>query len=461
MALMPDATPTLPLRTKLLYATSNVGSEALTRSRSLWLVYYYAPPADAGLPTLLPAIWIGVILAVGRLLGAFDEILVGYVSDRTNSRWGRRIPYIVAGAPLLAVFSFLVFTPPPDTGTAATAIYLFFVLELLFLFSTITGGPYEALLPQIASTSKERVSLQAIRVCLGIAGTAIGLVGSDLLVNHFGFRVMALTMAALALGCRYVGVAGVWKRARQTQTPVRIPIREALRATFTNVPFRVLLPTIVLFAIAFELLQAGMPFYAHAVVPDGSWLKPRVLLAIAIMAAVASVPLFSRIAHRKSKRAAYRASLLAAALAFPLLGIAGLLPGIPQEIQILVATALMGAPIGAHFLFPIPLTADVIDQDSARTKVRREATFLGAASFAERTATSIAPLLLVLLRLLGDTHGHTLGIRLVFPLAGAILLAAYLLFRRYDVPDDVRDRVAPQIEQPAATALPPPALAGA
>jgi len=136
--------------------------------------------------------------------------------------------------------------------------------------------------------------------------------------------------------------------------------------------------------------------------------------------------------------------MLAAALAFPLLAVAGLFPVVPPSVQLLVATALIGAPIGAHFLFPVPLTADVIDDDSRRTGQRREATYLGASSFVERTATAFAPLLVVLLRLLGDTRGHTLGVRLVGVLAGVVMLAAYLLFRAYDLPDDVLDRVQPE-----------------
>lgn len=104
----------------------------------------------------------------------------------------------------------------------------------------------------------------------------------------------------------------------------------------------------------------------------------------------------------------------------------------------------MGAPIGANFLFPVPLTADVIDHDSAATELRREATYLGTSSFVQRTATAVAPLLIVLLRLLGDTRGHTLGVRLVGPIAGVILLAAYLIFRAYDLPDEVLARLQPE-----------------
>jgi len=351
----------LPLRTKLLYATSNVGNEALSRSRSLWLLYYYAPPADAHLHTFLPGIAVGVLLAAGAVVGALDQVVVGYFSDRTRSRWGRRIPYVVAGTPLWGLFAFLLFIPPPDAGNAATAVYLFFMLELLFLFATVAGSPYEALLPELASSNADRVSLQAIKVYLGLAGTAIGLVGSDFLVHEVGFRTMGLVMAALAVSCRYVGIAGVWPRAKLSQTPATLGFREALRSTFTNAPFRTLLPTVVLFGVAFELLQGVIPFYAHAVVGDDGWLTSRWLLTAAIVAAVACVPLFARFAGRTSKRRAYRSSMLAAALTFPLLGIAGLLPGIPGQVQILVAAILVGAPIGAHFLFPIPLTADVID----------------------------------------------------------------------------------------------------
>ena len=68
-----------------------------------------------------------------------------------------------------------------------TAVYVFFMLEFYALFSTLAAGPYEALLPELAPTSPERVSLQAIKVYLGLAGTAIGLVGSTILRDAVGF----------------------------------------------------------------------------------------------------------------------------------------------------------------------------------------------------------------------------------------------------------------------------------
>lgn len=435
---------TIPLRTKLLYGTSRIGSEALGKSSGLWLLYYYAPPSDAHLPTLLPSLAVGALLLVGGVIAALDDAIVGYFSDRTRSRFGRRIPYIVLGAPLWSIFFVLLFTPPPDAGNATTAVYLLLVFEAVSLFSSVVVTPYEALLPEMASSSRERVSLEAIKVYLGVAGTAIGLVLSSALVHTVGFKAMALAIAALALVCQYVAIGGVWERATRSRIPAEIGFWAALRATFRHRAFRVLLPTVVLFGLAFQLLQTDIPFYVHAVVGKHSWLGATVLLVVAIASALVCVPLFARLGRRTSKRHAYRLSMLAAAATFPLLGVAGLLPGIPATVQLLVAVALVGAPIGAHFLFPVPLTADVIDDDSATTALRREATYLGASSFAQRAALAVAPLLVVLLRLLGDTQGHTLGVRLVGPLAGVILLAAYLCFRPYDLPDEVRDRLLPE-----------------
>src|ERR1700758_1801356 len=115
----------LPRRTKALYAASHIGSDALGRSRTLWLLYYYAPPSDAHLPRLLPGFAVALLFAFGSVLGSLDLVIVGYFSDRTRSRWGRRIPYIVVGAPLWSILFVLIFIPPASAGHAVTAVYFF------------------------------------------------------------------------------------------------------------------------------------------------------------------------------------------------------------------------------------------------------------------------------------------------------------------------------------------------
>jgi Na+/melibiose symporter-like transporter len=105
--------------------------------------------------------------------------------------------------------------------------------------------------------------------------------------------------------------------------------------------------------------------------------------------------------------------------------------------------AVVGIPIAGNYLFPATLTADIIDYDSARTGLRREATYYGAQNFVEKTATSVSPLLLALLLLAGRTPDDPLGVRLVGPVAGFVVLLGFFAFRFYRLPDEVPARAAP------------------
>lgn len=450
-------TDALSLRSKVLYASSSLGSEALGQSRGLWLLYYYAPPEDADIEKQLPRLLVVLLLVGARLLDSCADVIVGFWSDRMNTRWGRRIPFIVLATPLWAILSVLLFIPPQGS-TATTALYFFVVLELLFIASTLTGGPYEALLPEIAPRNEDRVKVVGIRVYIGAAGAAIGLAGSGLLIDGIGYRGMAIVLASLALVMRYVGLAGVWNRAKlsRSEEAAAIDFRDAMKTTFSNHYFLLFLPTFVLFQIGFQMLTGLLPFYVNAelgVEKEGRWVA--VLTTVAICSVLISLPFFARYALRTSKRQAYRRALLGAAIAFPLAALPGVVPGIPASVAIVVVMVLVGLPIAGNYLFPATLTADIIDYDSARTGARREATYYGAQNFVEKTATALTPLILGALLFAGDTADNPLGIHLVGPVAGLITLGGYLIFRGYDLPDEVPVRVEPA---PAAvTPTAPPA----
>jgi GPH family glycoside/pentoside/hexuronide:cation symporter len=422
----------LPLRNKLAYAASSLGSEALGQSRGLWLLFYYSDETQ-----LLSVGVVGGLLTAARIVESFDDALVGWWSDRTRSRLGRRIPFILAATPLWALFGFLLFTPP-DSGGVSAAVYLFLVLEAFFLFSTLSGGPYEALLPEIAPTSAERLTIVGMKVYLGALGGGIGLVVSGPLADHVSFQAMALTMAALALAARYVGLAGIWRYASRERPPTAESFRESLRLTFANTSFLRFLPSFVLFQIGFQMLVGTLPFFVNGVLgieEEGDWVAA--LTATAIVTMVVSVPFFGLYARRTSKRQAYSRAMIGAAVLFPLPALAGLLPGVGDRLEIFVAMALVGIPLAGVYLFPATLTADIIDDETARTGLRREATYYCTQNFVEKTATAVAPLALALLLLVGRDEGDTLGIRLVGPAAGLVVLAGWLAFRSYDLPDEI------------------------
>ncbi|HEU0304305.1 MAG TPA: MFS transporter [Gaiellaceae bacterium] len=436
----------LPLRSRLLYASSSLGSEAVGQARGLWLLYFYAPPADADIEQQLPRALVVGLLVAARLIDSADDALVGFWSDRTRSRWGRRIPFIVGATPLWAIFFVLLFMPP-EGSTATTALYFFVVLEVGSIFATLSGGPYEALLPEIAPENEDRVKIVGMRVYFGAAGAAIGLVLASVLKDVIGFRGMAIALASLALVMRYAGLAGVWQRAKASQESADVGFREAMRQTFENRYFLLFLPTFVLFQIGYQMLVGVLPYFVNAELGvdednEGTWVAA--LAAVAIVAVLVSLPLFARYALRTSKRQAYRRAMVGAAVVFPLAALPGLVPGIPAEVALFGLMVLVGLPVAGNYLFPAPLTADIIDYDSTRTGMRREATYYGAQNFVEKTATAIVPLLLLCLLVFGDTADDPLGIHLVGPVAGAIVFGGYLVFRRYDLPDEVPGRAIPE-----------------
>ena len=189
-----------------LNASDGVGSQAVAQTRNLWLLFFLAPPAISGLPTLVPAldlgifqldprVFAGIILTAGRIIEAFDDPMIGWLSDRTKSRWGRRIPFVLFSTPFYGFFFLLLWQLPVGEASFANAVYVFVVLELFFLAVTFSGGPYEALLPEVAQSHTDRMSVVAWQFYFGILGAVLGLVVSDFLKDVFDFRVAAGTVA--------------------------------------------------------------------------------------------------------------------------------------------------------------------------------------------------------------------------------------------------------------------------
>jgi GPH family glycoside/pentoside/hexuronide:cation symporter len=102
-----------------------------------WLPYFYAPPEDSGLTQYVPLAVIGIILAGGRILDAVSDVLIGYLSDRTRSRWGRRKPYIFISTPILFLAFILIWLPPVTGNSPVNAISL--AVVLFFYYWGYTG----------------------------------------------------------------------------------------------------------------------------------------------------------------------------------------------------------------------------------------------------------------------------------------------------------------------------------
>ena len=461
-----------PFRARFFYAANNVSGQVLSQAFALWAIFFYAPPASEdraalvppiGLPDLDlglfalpdelgPRVVLGLTLTLARIAESFDDPIIGYLTDRTKSRWGRRIPYIVLATPWWALLFFLLFAPPFGDGSAGNLLWLVVAVEGYWLASNLSGAPFEALMPHIARTHEDRVSVAAAQLVFGVVGAFIGLSVSSVLVDLAGFGMTALILAAIAFVTRYVALAGCWDYARSDDEPSTPGFARSVRETFSNPQFVAFLPSFIFFRVGQLMLTAWLPFYVAAVLWDveafgfsgaeDEGVFTSALTVLVIVGVLAGIAVVTPIARRTGKARAFRVSMLWSAGALLLLFFAGFVPGVPKLWQAVATVAVAAVPLAGVFMLPGVLIADIVDHDERRTSTRREGMFYGAQNLLEKSASAFAPLIFALVLLAGDSAEEPLGIRLVGPVSAALVLVGWFTFRRYSLDEETPEAEA-------------------
>ncbi len=415
----------LPLRDRVLYASGTLGSQSVMLSAVLWTVFFYSRPGG-----LLPVGFVTGLVFLGRMVDMVTDPLVGHWSDRFRSRWGRRIPFIVWGAPVMALGFALLWMPPQGLSTVALGGYVVLALSLFFAGHTLSGRPYDALLPEITPDPRERTNLSAYRVAMGVGGAVVGLVVSGVLIDRWGFAVMGAALAALALVTRYTSVAGVWRWTDREARSVQMGILEAMRLTLRNRPFRAYLPSFVLLSVGIGLLLMLLPFFVTEVLDRGEvWVSA--VMGVYVAVAVMAVPAVVWLAGRLGRRVVYQRGLLLTGLVMPFLFVVGFLPGVSPLLQVLGAVAILGAVSGALFVFPLVIMADIVDHDETLTSSRREGIYYGVEQGSQKMGIALGTFLFgAILEAFGATAEEPTGLRLIGPVAGVLILIGYAIFRK-------------------------------
>ncbi|MBI4507227.1 MAG: MFS transporter [Chloroflexi bacterium] len=427
----------LPPRGQLLYASGAFGFNVFHQTVTLWLVFFYAPPPDAGRATLVPLAVLGVLLGLGRIIEAFDDPAIGHWSDVTRSRWGRRLPFIVGGTPFLFLAFVLLWLPPVATMPWA-AVYAFVVVQVYYLCATIVHQPYEAVLAEIARAPAERVRVSSWKVTFGVAGAGIGLVGSGLLIEALGFAGMAVVLGLVATAAVLAGALGIRRLPAAPPHERPLALRDGLRLTATNGQFLIYTCSEVLFYLGLNMLTQLMPYFVTVILGQPAALVSLFTGAFAL-AALASLPLVGWLAARRTKAFTYRLAMALVAILLPGLFFVGTLPGIDPTLQGLAYIALLGVPMSALFVLPNPIIADIIDDDELRTGLRREGVYYAVEETVTKLGFALATALFALvLGTFGFSSEQPLGIRLIGPVAGLCVLAGLIIFvRGYRLPDQI------------------------
>ena len=151
-----------------------------------WLSYYYLPPAtEKFLVPLLKPEYLVMAYLFARLIDAISDPLVGYWSDNSKSKFGKRSFFMMIGGLPLGILMIMYFFPPKESQML-TLIYLSVVGGLFFTAYTLVGGPYNALIPDLARTKDERLNLSTVQSAFRLIFTGIALILPGYMIKMLG-----------------------------------------------------------------------------------------------------------------------------------------------------------------------------------------------------------------------------------------------------------------------------------
>ena len=164
----------LNFTTKLAYGAGDMGPAITANILVFFLLYFFTNVAG------LPAGLAGSILAIGKVGDAINDPIAGILSDRTRTRWGRRIPWMLFGAIPFGIFFFLQWIVPqfsedPNVNNWGLFVYYVVVATLFNIAYTAVNLPYTALTPELTQDYNERTNLNSFRFAFSIGGSILSL----------------------------------------------------------------------------------------------------------------------------------------------------------------------------------------------------------------------------------------------------------------------------------------------
>ncbi len=331
----------------------------------------------------------GTLLAITRLFDAVSDPLVGYMSDRTRTPWGRRRPYLIVGAIVLPLTVFGLFNPPEISGMSLAG-YMLGLLIVHGLAYTAFVVPYTAVGAEILDDYHERSTLMSFRVYGGSLGLLVAAtIAPWLLAAWGGGRAahgnMGLSLAFIIMACCLISGFCLAERKPTDKFRKPMPVREYIQLAFASGAFGRILIVHIVFQIGVATVVVSTAYFSRYVLQVSDyWLGTFYLAKVA--GNLISVPFWLWIARSIDKPKAYMASLAI----YGLLNLTWLLSG-PNEAMALVVGRmfLVGIGMGGAVLLAYSLLADLIRYDQIKSGLDREGMFSGSVTFIDKTSLAI------------------------------------------------------------------------
>lgn len=398
-SLQNDSAPALEklnLSTKLAYGAGDLGPAITANILGVFLLIFFTNVAG-----LKPGI-AGSILLISKIWDAINDPVVGALSDRTQSRWGRRHPWMIFGAVPFGIFFFLQWVVPQFSNDPAAnqwgLFWYYIAISILFnSFYTAVNLPYTALTPELTQDYDERTSLNSYRFAFSIGGSILSLVLALVILGAFQgdpvrqYWVLGAVCAVISVLPLYWCVWGtrqriaVTERLRQeTTTEAPLPYLEQLKIAFSNKPFLYVIGIYLCSWLAVQNTVSVIPYFVKnwMGLEDADFTK--VVIAVQVTA-LAMLFVWSRVSKRFGKKAVYFMGMTVWIIAE--IGLFLLQPG--QVWLMYVLAVMAGFGVSTAYLIPWSMMPDVIELDELQTGQRREGIFYGFMVLLQKVALAL------------------------------------------------------------------------
>lgn len=381
----------LTFRTKLFYGIGELTGSLPSNILIFFFLFFLTNVAGLN-PGLA-----GLMMLGGKMWDGINDPVIGWLSDHTRSRWGRRYPWMLFGAIPLGITSILFWVVPPTTNQTLLFIYYSTVSFLFYLSFTAVLLPYGALSAELTQEYDERTSLISFRSAFSIGGSIFSLVLAQVIFANISdvkqqYLLIGLICGFFATLMIYVSVWGTYSRYYQVQQKhietnkiSTLSFRKQLYLVFSNRPFLYVMGIYLCSWLGVQTIASILPFF---VINCMKLSDIHVTNMAIIVQATALIMIFflNFISKDIDKRNIYLLGI--PSTIFAGLGLFFLQSG--QVILLYILAVMAGIGIATAYIVPWSMLPDVVDLDELNTGERREGIFFGVVVQLQKIGVALA-----------------------------------------------------------------------
>ena len=357
-------------KTRILYSLTSLGVATPAEAIAGIVAFYIVDVKH------LPVSWYSIFWFFYTIYNAANNPFLGFLSDRTHSRWGRRIPYILfVGLPYAVAFA-LIFTAPFDGRSNPLGLLLYFGAMIIIwegLYTALATG-YYGLLPEMFDNYRERTDVAAKMNIFQTVALVLGAALPPILSEILGWSGMAGVLAVVSAIAIYIGYPAMFERP-DLRTDSSFPFVQALKYTFLNRSYLTAAGAQAMRFFATGTMQAGMMFYMKYSLKVDPGMATTVFAIAFLVAMLSLYPWRNWVANKLDSR-----RTLMLANAFMILGLIPL--GFSPSLTFTLVTAvIVGIGLGGLVLIGDVIMTEVVDEDEVKTGHQRAGMYFGMIGF--------------------------------------------------------------------------------